>query len=158
MVNQPARGRTAQRTLLPKRPPLNAAPPKGRAAKRLPPKAQPPLDRVFSALADPTRRAMVGRLAHGECTVTDLARPFPISLPAISKHLKILERAGLVERRIEGRIHHCRLAPQPLQDATEWLQACRAYWEQRLDALEEFLLSKRATPANAPAKSGAESE
>jgi DNA-binding transcriptional ArsR family regulator len=98
---------------------------------------------VFAALADPTRRAMLGRLAQGECTVTDLARPFPISLPAVSKHLKVLERAGLVQRRIQGRIHHCRLKTQPLQDATEWLQACRAYWDARLDALEDYLLRSR---------------
>ena len=104
----------------------------------------PQLDSVFSALADPTRRAMLGRLAQGECTVTDLARPFPISLPAISKHLKVLERAGLIERQIDGRVHRCRLKPQPLQDATEWLQACRAYWEGRLDALEDYLVMKRA--------------
>ena len=103
----------------------------------------PQLDSVFSALADPTRRAMLGRLAQGECTVTDLARPFPISLPAVSKHLKVLEKAGLIERRIDGRVHHCRLKPQPLQDATEWLQACRAYWEARLDALEDYLLRNR---------------
>src|SRR5579863_1059599 len=104
----------------------------------------PRLDSVFAALSDPTRRAMVGRLAQGECTVTDLARPFPISLPAVSKHLKVLERAGLVERRIDGRIHHCRLKPQPLEDATDWLQSTRAYWEGRLDALEEYLLRTRA--------------
>jgi DNA-binding transcriptional ArsR family regulator len=101
------------------------------------------LNSVFAALADPTRRAMLGRLAQGERTVSELARPFPISLPAISKHLKVLERAGLIERRIEGRKHHCRLKPQPLLDAGEWLQACRAYWEARLDALEDYLLRSR---------------
>jgi DNA-binding transcriptional ArsR family regulator len=102
----------------------------------------PRLDRIFSALSDPTRRAMVGRLAHGECTVSELAHPFSISLPAISKHLKVLEGAGLVERRIEGRVHHCRLKPQPLEAASTWLDACRAYWDARLDALEDYLLAK----------------
>ena len=102
------------------------------------------LDAVFAALADPTRRAMLGRLAQGECTVSDLARPFPISLPAVSKHLKVLERAGLIERRIEGRMHHCRLKPQPLQDAGEWLHACRAFWEARLYDLEDYLLRSRS--------------
>lgn len=114
----------------------------------------PQLDDVFSALADPTRRAMLGRLARGECTVTDLARPFSISLPAVSKHLKVLERAGLIDRRIEGRVHHCRLRPQPLQDATEWLQAQRAYWEARLDALEDYLLRTRTRASENPEKSG----
>jgi DNA-binding transcriptional ArsR family regulator len=102
------------------------------------------LDHVFSALADPTRRAMLGRLAQGECTVTDLARPFSISLPAVSKHLKVLERAGLIDRRIEGRVHHCRLRLRPLQDAAEWIGAQRAYWEARLDALEDYLLRRSA--------------
>ena len=86
---------------------------------------------------------MLGRLARGECTVTDLARPFAISLPAVSKHLKVLERAGLVARRIEGRVHHCRLKPKPLEDATEWLTAQRAYWDARLDALEDYLLRRQ---------------
>jgi DNA-binding transcriptional ArsR family regulator len=107
------------------------------------------LDDVFSALADPTRRAMLGRLARGECTVTDLARPFAISLPAVSKHLKVLERAGLVDRRIEGRVHHCRLRPKPLEDATEWLMAQRAYWDARFDALEDYLLRRREAGAKA---------
>jgi len=115
-----------------------------RMGSRRPGPKSPRLDDVFSALADPTRRAMVGRLAQGECTVTDLARPFPISLPAVSKHLKVLERAGLIERRIEGRLHRCRLRARPLQDAAEWLAATRAYWEARLDALEEYLLHRGA--------------
>lgn len=116
----------------------------GRPASR-----SPRLDRVFSALADPTRRAMLGRLARGEHTVTDLARPFSISLPAVSKHLKVLERAGLIVRRVEGRVHHCRLRPRPLEDAADWLAGCRAFWDARLDALEDYLLSTQAAHARA---------
>lgn len=115
------------------------------------PKA-PRLDHVFSALADPTRRAMLKRLAQSECTVTDLARPFSISLPAVSKHLKVLERAGLIDRRIEGRVHHCRLRPQPLQEASDWIGAQRAYWEARLDALEDYLLRTNAAAGRAEKK------
>jgi len=115
----------------------------GRPAPKLIRNTAPRLDRVFSALADPTRRAMLGRLARGEHTVTELARPFTISLPAVSKHLKVLERAGLIERRIEGRVHRCRLRPKPLEDAADWMAGCRAYWEGRLDALEVYLLSAR---------------
>ncbi len=112
----------------------------------------PRLDHVFSALADPTRRAMLRRLAQSECTVTDLARPFSISLPAVSKHLKVLERAGLIDRRIEGRMHHCRLRPQPLQEAADWIGAQRAYWEARLDALEDYLLRSSGAEGRADKK------
>ena len=97
------------------------------------------LDLLFSALSDPTRRAILARLAEGEATVGDLARPFPISLPAISKHLRVLERAGLLERRIEGRMHRCRLQPRPLKDAVDWLAEYRQFWERQLDALEAHL-------------------
>lgn len=86
------------------------------------------LDALFTALSDPTRRSILAKLAEGEHSVGQLAAPFPISLPAISKHLRMLERAGLMERTIEGRVHHCRLAPTPLKHASEWLDQYRTYW------------------------------
>ena len=97
------------------------------------------LDLLFSALSDPIRRAILARLAEGEATVGDLARPFSVSLPAISKHLRVLERAGLLERRIEGRVHRCRLQPRPLKDAVDWLTEYRQFWERQLDSLEAYL-------------------
>ncbi len=97
------------------------------------------LDRTFAALADPTRRAILSRLALGEANVSELAEPFPISLPAISKHLRVLEEAGLLARRKEGRTHHCNLRPEPLGDAVEWIEEARRFWDDRLDALAEFL-------------------
>jgi DNA-binding transcriptional ArsR family regulator len=97
------------------------------------------LDTTFAALADPTRRAIVARLAAGEATVTELARPFPISLPAVSKHLKVLERAGLVERGRTAQWRPCRLAPAPLQDVTEWLERYRQFWEGSFDRLGDHL-------------------
>jgi DNA-binding transcriptional ArsR family regulator len=97
------------------------------------------LDRSFSALADPTRRAILARLSLGESRVTDLAEPFDMSLPAVSKHLKVLEDAGLVKKRKEGRIHHCRLDPRPLSAAADWIAQHRAFWEKTLDRLHEYL-------------------
>jgi DNA-binding transcriptional ArsR family regulator len=99
----------------------------------------PSLDRTFSALSDPTRRAILGRLAQGEATVTELARPFDMSLPAVSKHLRVLENAGLLTRRKEGRIHHVGLAAAPLQGAADWLDFYRSFWEARFDSLADFL-------------------
>jgi DNA-binding transcriptional ArsR family regulator len=97
------------------------------------------LDRLFSALSDPTRRAILARLAKGEASVGELAGPFSMSLPAISKHLRVLERAGLLERSVEGRTHRCRLQPRPLQDAVDWLAGYRVFWEDRFDALARYL-------------------
>ena len=97
------------------------------------------LDRTFAALADPTRRAIVNRLALGEANVSELAEPFSISLPAISKHLRVLEQAGLLVRRKEGRTHHCHLRADPLNDAVEWIEEARRFWDDRLDALAEYL-------------------
>lgn len=97
------------------------------------------LDRVFHALADPTRRAMLRRLGAGELKITDLAAPFPISFAAASKHVKVLEGAGLVSRRIEGRAHLCRIAPGPLQDAKDWLAERTAFWTAQFDALEALI-------------------
>jgi DNA-binding transcriptional ArsR family regulator len=97
------------------------------------------LDATFSALADPTRRAILGRLATGETTVTDLAEPFDMSLPAISKHLKVLERAGLIARGRDAQWRPCRLDPAPLKEVAQWLEQYRQHWEQRFDRLESFL-------------------
>ena len=112
----------------------------------------PDLDRVFFALSDPTRRAIVGRLAEGPATVGALAEPFPISAPAISKHMKVLERAGLVNRRIEGRVHRVTLESQALATAQEWLDFHRDFWESRLDELERVLDETR--PATDPDPAG----
>jgi DNA-binding transcriptional ArsR family regulator len=97
------------------------------------------LDRVFSALADPTRRAIVARLADGRASVGQLAAPFEVSLPAISKHLRILENVGLVARERYGRVHELRLVARPMREAAEWIERYRSFWESRLDALEEHL-------------------
>lgn len=108
------------------------------------------LDLAFSALADPSRRAIVARLAKGEMTVGEVARPLPMSLPAVSKHLGILERAGLVARRREGRTHHLRLVPGGLSPAEAWIARHREFWESRFDSLEKYL--GQAPAINAPRK------
>ena len=97
------------------------------------------LDHTFAALADPTRRAMLARLATGEASVGELAAPHTMSLPAISKHLKVLERAGLVSRQKDGRVHHCRLDPTPMREAVAWIESHRRFWEARFDALDDYL-------------------
>jgi DNA-binding transcriptional ArsR family regulator len=97
------------------------------------------LSRTFSALADPTRRAILARLASGEASVTELAGPFDISLPAISKHLKVLERAGLITRGREAQWRPCRLHVRPLKNAADWLDHYRVFWEHSLDRLEDYL-------------------
>jgi len=104
------------------------------------------LDATFAALADPTRRAILARLAKGEATVMELAEPFDMSQPAISKHLKVLERAGLVSRGRDAQRRPCRLEAMPLREATDWLERYRELWEtrfQRLDDLLEELKEKR---------------
>jgi DNA-binding transcriptional ArsR family regulator len=93
------------------------------------------LDRVFRALGDRTRRALLRRLEAGPAMVTELAEPFAMSLPAVSKHLRVLEAASLIERQIDGRIHRCSLNPTPLAEANLWLDAYRAFWQDRLAAL-----------------------
>jgi DNA-binding transcriptional ArsR family regulator len=105
------------------------------------------LDRVYGAIADPTRRAIVAALADGEVRVGDLAARFPMTFNAVSKHVKVLERAGLVRRRIQGREHRLRLDPRPLREAAGWLEHYREFWNLRLDALEAML-----TGAPAPAR------
>ncbi len=97
------------------------------------------LDHTFAALSDPTRRAMLARLRKGEATVGELAKPFRISLPAVSKHLGVLERAGLVERKRDGRTHRCRLRAAPLAEASLWIDHYRVFWEGTLERLGGFL-------------------
>lgn len=104
------------------------------------------LDATFAALADPTRRAILTRLARGDATVGQLARPFRISAPAISRHLRVLIRAGLLEQHRRGRIRRCRLKPAPLNAAAAWIERRRRFWAGRLEALADFLES---TPAPA---------
>ena len=100
------------------------------------------LNQVYGALADPTRRAILDILAEGEINVGSLAQRFPISLNGVSKHVKVLERAGLVERTVRGREHRLRLNAEPLREASEWLEHYRTFWDTRLAALEAFLLKK----------------
>ena len=110
------------------------------------------LDATFAALADPTRRAILARLADGEASVAELAEPFAISQPAISKHLKVLERAGLISRGRDAQRRPCRLEPRPLRDVTEWLERYRAQWEARFAALDDVLAElQRAPRADRPA-------
>ena len=97
------------------------------------------LSATFAALADPTRRAILARLASGECSVTELAEPFEMSMPAVSKHLRVLERAGLIARRREAQWRPCRLEAAPLKEVADWTERYRAIWEQRFDRLETYL-------------------
>lgn len=104
------------------------------------------LDRVFGALSDFTRRAILTRLREGEATVGQLARPFDVSRPAISKHLRVLEGAGLVERRKDGRYSRCALDAEPMREAAEWVARYRRFWEGRLDALADYLEEEPPNP------------
>jgi len=97
------------------------------------------LSATFSALADPTRRAILARLALGETSVTDLAAPFAMSLPAVSKHLKVLERAGLITRGREAQWRPCRIEGAPLKDASDWLEPYRRFWDESFDRLGDYL-------------------
>jgi DNA-binding transcriptional ArsR family regulator len=99
----------------------------------------PELDATFAALSDATRRGILGRLAQGEASVSDLAAPYDISLPGVCKHLRVLERAKLIARRKDGRVNRCRLVAQPMKDAAEWIEHYRQFWEQQFDALARFL-------------------
>src|SRR6266705_2232836 len=101
------------------------------------------LSLTFAALADPTRRSILSRLAEGEATVNELAEPFAVRLPAISRHLKVLERAGLIVRSREAQWRPSRLQPDPLDDAVEWMQSRKRTWETRMDRLEAHLRQKR---------------
>src|SRR5262245_48633858 len=102
------------------------------------------LDRAFGALANGTRRAILGRLARGDATVGELARPFRMSRPAISKHLLVLERAGLVRRAREGRTNRCMLDPAAMRGPAQWLEGARAFWADRLDALARYVERRRS--------------
>lgn len=104
------------------------------------------LTATFSALADPTRRAILARLAQGETSVGELAEPFDMSLPAISKHLKVLERAGLIARGRDAQRRPCRLAAAPLHEISDWVATYQRFWEQRLDRLEAYLEQSQASP------------
>ena len=111
-----------------------------------------PLSQTFAALADPTRRAILARLALGEATVTELAEPFDMSLPGVSKHLKVLQNAGLVVQGHNAQWRPCRLEPTPLHDVASWVEQYRRLWEARLDRLDQYLRDlqrQEATDANA---------
>lgn len=110
----------------------------------------PQLDLVFRALADPTRRAMLQQLRSGEHSIVDLARPFDMTLAGAAKHVQVLIRAGLIERRKEGRTHYCRLKHQALRDAFCWLEQYSEFWSQRLDQLEELLKTDRQRKGKKP--------
>ena len=103
--------------------------------------ASPSLDATFAALADPTRRAMLARIAEGEVGVNELAAPFALSLPAVSKHLKVLERAGLVARSRDAQRRPCRLRPAPLEEVAHWLEGYRTFWDEGFDRLDAYLRS-----------------
>ncbi len=101
-----------------------------------------PLDRIFMALADATRRQIVHILSKGEKNITELTEPFPISMAAISKHIKVLEKAGVIKRRVEGRTHYLMLVPEQLTGALDWISVYRYFWKQRLDELEKTIEEK----------------
>ena len=103
------------------------------------------LSLTFAALADPTRRAILARLAMGETSVTEIARPFKISLPAITKHLKVLERSGLIARGREAQWRPCRLEAKPMKEAVDWLEHYRRHWEESFDRLDEYLKELQRT-------------
>lgn len=104
-----------------------------------------PLSATFAALADPTRRAILARLVDGEAPVTELAEPFDMTLPAVSKHLKVLERAHLIERSRHQQWRPCKIAPEPLKDVADWVERYRRIWEARLDRLDDYLTELQAT-------------
>jgi len=111
-----------------------------------------PLSATFSALADPTRRAILAQLVNGEVAVTQLAAPFRMSLPAVSKHLKVLERAGLVERSRHAQWRPCRLTPEPLRDVAVWVDRYRQLWEERFDRLDGYLREMQRTTPKDPSR------
>src|SRR5215475_3462834 len=111
-----------------------------------------PLSTTLAALADPTRRAIQARLALGETSVTELAQPFAMSLPAVSKHLKVLENAGLIARGRDAQWRPCRLQAGPLKDVAQWLESYRTFWEQSLDRLDDYLHELQAKDSRGRAK------
>ena len=112
------------------------------------------LSATFAALADPTRRAILTRLAEGEATVSELAEPFEMSMPAVTKHLKVLEKAGLISRGREAQWRPCRLEAKPLREASSWIDDYRRFWEERLDRLEDYLRELQAQQQNQPEGNG----
>ena len=106
------------------------------------------LNRIFSALSDPTRRAILQGLTRGPATINEVAKPFSVSLSAVSKHVMVLEHAGLLRREIKGREHYCWIEPRPLREADEWLEHYRQFWEQRIDALEAYVARKYQAQGN----------
>lgn len=110
--------------------------------------APDPISTTFAALADPTRRAILARLAGGETSVTELARPFEMTLPAVSKHLKVLERAGLIARGREAQWRPCRLDAGPLRDVADWVEHYRRYWEESFERLDDYLRELQRKEAN----------
>ena len=106
------------------------------------------LNATFSALADPTRRAILARLAQSDASVNEIAEPFEISLPAISRHLKVLERANLIVREKDAQWRRCHLSAAPLKEAVEWMSAYRRFWEQQFDALADYLKQSKETEEN----------
>lgn len=111
------------------------------------------LDAIFAALSDPIRRAIVARLAHGTCSVTALGAPFAVSAPAISKHLAVLERCALIERRKIGRVHFCRLRAEPLANAAGWIAHQRDFWQRQLESLAAYLEGEKTSCAPSPGAS-----
>jgi len=114
----------------------------------------PALDRIFAALADPTRRRILTRLEAGPTTVSELAAPFRMSLPAVSKHIRALERAGLIAREIDGRVHRCRLNAAGLNGAASWIDHHRQFWTQQLDQLERYVGRPEIRRTRPPRKDG----
>jgi DNA-binding transcriptional ArsR family regulator len=110
------------------------------------------LDATFAALADPTRRAILARLSHGETSVTDLAKPFAMSMPAVSKHLKVLETAGLITRSREAQWRPCRIEPRALKEVDDWLEHYRRFFEESLDRLDAYLKELQAGEAKTKGK------
>ncbi|MCD6061927.1 MAG: transcriptional regulator [Moraxellaceae bacterium] len=115
-----------------------------------------PLSATFAALADPTRRAILASLASGEKSVTELAAPFAMTLPAVTKHLKVLERAGLIMRSREAQWRPCRLEAGPLKEAAGWVEQYRRFWEDKLDALEDYLREMQAQEAAEAARAASQ--
>ena len=110
------------------------------------------LDATFGALSDPTRRAILARLAKGEAQVSELAEPFGISLPAVSKHLRVLENAKLITRKVDGRIHRLNINPKPLQSAQSWIEFYEQFWKEQLSSLEDYLTNSVTTKKDSKEK------
>ena len=117
--------------------------------------AADPLSATFAALADPTRRAILARLSSGAASVGELAQPFDISLPAVTKHLKVLQRAGLISQGREAQWRPCRLEARPMREASQWMESYRRHWEQRFDRLDQYLRVAKKSPKINPRRRSA---